>query len=626
MVISHPSHPSTSKCELASAVVTCTSRGIFGTFTCRYYRHKIVTALYKKILSILLLTAVLALCSPLAAQTPRDDSPELLYSDFYRRALCLEPLEAESELSPYLSHLWLANLADSTQASALSDIGFVLSQLGQPEQAQAYLMRAYRASHGDHLIGEPLARMALANQDFATAEEVITELLARVPDDHFLLILLQQAYRSEEKWNKAIEVGKKIVELSRDDPRQVSGLAGLYMQAGQQDKAVELLEEYGKTHSGEPTTQTVLFYLYLSAGDYDRAGKALEQLRKQDKGSDVVRVAEVTYLARRERYRDGAKYILSQSRSEGIDPEQVESLIQTLYKESPSATEARREMVRVRPDIAKLFPHTPQLRLGLSQDYLLLGDTVAAEGILDRLVDDRVELVSPYVYFTDRYAAAEDTTNLRHYAEAGHEALPEEGVFRLYLALLAVNAGDTTGYRRQLDDALTVVSTEDRFYPQLALLRADDLSGGGDFEAARPYYEAAVSQPLPPAYNNYAYFLTEKSGTPADLDKAEKLARQAIKLDPDNGTYLDTYAWVLYRKGSSMLALIYIKKAIEATETPDPTLYEHLAEILTAEGRYDEAIEAWRHCLESGGDTKRVAQKVEAITEMKKKKAEPATD
>ena len=585
-----------------------------------------MTALYKKILPILLLTAVLALCYPLAAQTPRDDSPELLYSDFYRRALCLEPLDAESELSPYLSHLWLANLADSTQASALSDIGFVLSQLGQPEQAQAYLMRAYRASHGDHLIGEPLARMALANQDYATAEEVITELLARVPDDHFLLILLQQAYRSEEKWDKAIEVGKKIVELSRDDPRQVSGLAGLYMQAGQQDKAMELLEEYGKTHSGEPTTQTVLFYLYLSAGDYDRAGKALEQLRKQDKGSDVLRVAEVTYLARRERYRDGAKYILSQSRSEGIDPEQVESLIQTLYKESPSATEARREVVKVRADIAKLFPQTPQLRLGLSQDYLLLGDTVAAEGILDKLVDDRVELVSPYVYFTDHYAAAEDTTNLRHYAEAGHEALPEEGVFRLYLALLAVNAGDTTGYRRQLDDALTVVSTEDRFYPQLALLRADDLSGGGDFEAARPYYEAAVSQPLPPAYNNYAYFLTEKSGTPADLDKAEKLARQAIKLEPDNGTYLDTYAWVLYRKGSSMLALIYIKKAIEATETPDPTLYEHLAEILTAEDRYDEAIEAWRHCLESGGDAKLVEEKVEAITEMKKKKAEPATD
>ena len=75
-----------------------------------------------------------------------------------------------------------------------------------------------------------------------------------------------------------------------------------------------------------------------------------------------------------------------------------------------------------------------------------------------------------------------------------------------------------------------------------------------------------------------------------------------------------------------MLALIYIKKAIEATETPDPTLYEHLAEILTAEDRYDEAIEAWRHCLESGGDAKLVAQKVEAITEMKKKKAEPETD
>ena len=88
-----------------------------------------VLALQKSTFLTLLLSA-LALCSSLGAQTPRDDSPELLFSDFYSRALCLEPLNVESDLSPYISHLWLANLADSVQPSALSDIGFLLTQLG----------------------------------------------------------------------------------------------------------------------------------------------------------------------------------------------------------------------------------------------------------------------------------------------------------------------------------------------------------------------------------------------------------------------------------------------------------------------------------------------------------------
>lgn len=556
--------------------------------------------------------------SPAEAQTPQDDSREMLYSDFYGRAIRLQPLSERDSLSPYVAHLWMAEMVDSLQPSVLSNLGFLMGTVGEVERAQDYLLRAYRASGGDHLIGEPLARLALSNEDYPTAERVLRALLEKDPDDRFLILLLQQTYRAEEKWDEAIEMGRKIVELSDSDPRQVSALSGLYMQAGRQGEALRILEEYAESHPGEPSTQTVLFHLYLAADHFDQAEKALKQLRKSSDDPATLAVMEINLLAKREKYADAAKYILRTAESEGSDPERVEALIQTLYKEAKSATQARREMIRVREHLTKIFPETPQMRLGLSQDYFLLGDSVPGERVLDRMVDDRVELVSPYVYFTDRYAAAEDTTRLRHYAEAGHEALPEEGVFRLYLALLSINAGDTALYRRQLDDALTEVSTDDKFYAQLALLKADDLSGTGHFDEARPYYDAAVSQPLPPAYNNYAYFLSEKSDDPKDLDRAEELARMAIKLTPNNGTYLDTYAWILYRKGSGALALIYIKRAIEASEEADPTLYEHLAEILTTEKRYDEAIEAWKKCLESGGDVKNVEEKVLRITELKK--------
>lgn len=49
------------------------------------------------------------------------------------------------------------------------------------------------------------------------------------------------------------------------------------------------------------------------------------------------------------------------------------------------------------------------------------------------------------------------------------------------------------------------------------------------------YYEKAVKNPDPLAYNNYAYSLAIH-GTKEDLDKAEDLARKAVQLFARNYT------------------------------------------------------------------------------------------
>ena len=46
--------------------------------------------------------------------------------------------------------------------------------------------------------------------------------------------------------------------------------------------------------------------------------------------------------------------------------------------------------------------------------------------------------------------------------------------------------------------------------------------------------------------NNYAYFLSLEG---RDLERALAMAGRAIVLEENNPTYLDTYAWVLYRLG-----------------------------------------------------------------------------
>ena len=60
--------------------------------------------------------------------------------------------------------------------------------------------------------------------------------------------------------------------------------------------------------------------------------------------------------------------------------------------------------------------------------------------------------------------------------------------------------------------------------------------------------------------NNYAYYLSEDGG---DLDRAASMSLKTIKAEPNNSTYLDTYAWILYLQGRYEEARIYIDMAVK---------------------------------------------------------------
>lgn len=62
------------------------------------------------------------------------------------------------------------------------------------------------------------------------------------------------------------------------------------------------------------------------------------------------------------------------------------------------------------------------------------------------------------------------------------------------------------------------------------------------------------------ALNNYAYFLSEEG---KELEKARKMSKRSLELDERNPTYLDTYAWILYKSGDYKEALEYIEAAID---------------------------------------------------------------
>jgi tetratricopeptide (TPR) repeat protein len=82
-----------------------------------------------------------------------------------------------------------------------------------------------------------------------------------------------------------------------------------------------------------------------------------------------------------------------------------------------------------------------------------------------------------------------------------------------------------------------------------------------------------------------------------NLEEARQLIEKAVKLEPKNAAYLDSLAWVLYKSGKASEALPPMLKAIEFTEEPDATIYDHLGDIYAGMKQMDKAREAWRKAI-----------------------------
>ncbi len=109
--------------------------------------------------------------------------------------------------------------------------------------------------------------------------------------------------------------------------------------------------------------------------------------------------------------------------------------------------------------------------------------------------------------------------------------------------------------------------------------------------------------------NNYAYYLGEQG---KDLDKAEAMSYRTIKEQPNNGTFLDTYAWLLFLKKRYAEAQVYIDQALknDSNSIKSKVVVEHAGDIHAMNGDTEKAIEYWKTALQLGADKATINRKI----------------
>ena len=107
--------------------------------------------------------------------------------------------------------------------------------------------------------------------------------------------------------------------------------------------------------------------------------------------------------------------------------------------------------------------------------------------------------------------------------------------------------------------------------------------------------------------NNYSYYLSLRK---KDLNRSKKMSKKCNDLEPNNGTYQDTYGWILYCLGDFENAKIWIEKALSNGSQTSAVVVEHYGDILFNLGFKKEAVSEWIKAKNLGDGSKFLEEKI----------------
>ncbi len=130
----------------------------------------------------------------------------------------------------------------------------------------------------------------------------------------------------------------------------------------------------------------------------------------------------------------------------------------------------------------------------------------------------------------------------------------------------------------------------------------------------------------PGLHNDLGYIWADHD---VKLEEAEKLIRKALDLDrkrrqdlkkvnpdiedKDNGAYLDSLGWVLFKQKKYKEAKEWLLKALEDKSSQHIEIYDHLGDVHMALGERAAALAAWRKGLEVVGEGRREMERKTAV-------------
>ena len=498
-------------------------------------------------------------------------------------------------------------------ASALYEVSQYYMFLRQVPQGQEALEKAVANAPDNYWYSQRLASLYQQQNELDKAVTLLEQMVVRFPAKQDPLFNLLDLYGRQEKYDEVISTLNRLEKRMGKNEQLSMEKFRIYLQMKDDKKAFQEIESLVQEYPMDMRYQVILGDVYLQNGKKQEAYDVYQKVLAAEPDNPMAIFSMASYYkqtGQEELYQQQLDTLLLNKK---VTPDTKVGVMRQMIVENEQADKDSTQIIALFDRIMKQEQDDPQIPMLYAQYLLSKNMESESVPVLEQVVDLDPTNKAARMMLIGAAVKKEDYKQIIKVCEPGIEATPDALEFYYYLAVAYNQAEKPDSVISICKRALEHTTADSK-----KEIVSDFYSILGDMyhtqkqmkEAYAAYDSALVYNPSNiGALNNYAYYLSVER---RDLDKAEEMSYKTVKAEPNNATYLDTYAWILFEKGNYAEARIYIDNAMKS-EGGDKSdvIVEHCGDIYYMTGDVDGALTYWKKALEMGSESKTLKQKIE---------------
>lgn len=498
-------------------------------------------------------------------------------------------------------------------ASALYEVSQYYMFLRQVPQGQEALEKAVANAPDNYWYSQGLASLYQQQNELDKAVTLLEQMVVRFPAKQDPLFNLLDLYGRQEKYDEVISTLNRLEKRMGKNEQLSMEKFRIYLQMKDDKKAFQEIESLVQEYPMDMRYQVILGDVYLQNGKKQEAYDVYQKVLAAEPDNPMAIFSMASYYkqtGQEELYQQQLDTLLLNKK---VTPDTKVGVMRQMIVENEQADKDSTQIIALFDLIMKQEQDDPQIPMLYAQYLLSKNMESESVPVLEQVVDLDPTNKAARMMLIGAAVKKEDYKQIIKVCEPGIEATPDALEFYYYLAVAYNQAEKPDSVISICKRALEHTTADSK-----KEIVSDFYSILGDMyhtqkqmkEAYAAYDSALVYNPSNiGALNNYAYYLSVER---RDLDKAEEMSYKTVKAEPNNATYLDTYAWILFEKGNYAEARIYIDNAMKS-EGGDKSdvIVEHCGDIYYMTGDVDGALTYWKKALEMGSESKTLKQKIE---------------
>lgn len=505
--------------------------------------------------------------------------------------------------------------------------------LGNYDNAAAYFTKCLQLKKTSSAAMYELSKIYYLQKDFENALVFAKQAVKYNPDNFWYSSLLSTLYRQNKEIDKSVEILTSLKKKYPEKLEIIFELASSNMMLGKSSEAIKLYNEIEKKYgvTEEISLEKERIYVYKKDKDkarrelqklieafpeevkyrgllaeslvndkkYDEAFIVYQELNKIDSTNGLIHLSMSEYYRAVDNKTKVYEHIKIAFKTNDINSKIKAQILVPLITKSKFDTIASKQAQELFNISLKADSNDTYIRT-IYSDYLVQKkDYKNARNQLQKVI--KIEKSNELVWEQLLYLESEikDYSAMATESAEAMELFPNKPNFYLLNGIANFLLKENHKAIESLETGLNYVIDNNTQKAQFLLYLGDAHYRIKDYENSDENFDNLLKIDKNNSYvlNNYSYYLSLRG---EKLDKAEDMSKLCVKLNPKNGTYLDTYAWVLYKRKKYELAKINIEDAIKFGGGKSAVIVEHYADILYKLDKKEEALEKWKEAKEIG--------------------------